>query len=169
MIRVIVFLCLNLLTAKIFAQPLLVEEKLNRAEGVFSKNSVYIRALAWLPEQKADAVILYFSGWPTIARIESDKTFYVGFNKFILPSKLINENIGIVLMDCPTDQWGIKSPNSPTACDDYYRISDQHVSDVGVVIESLKNSNGLENFYIMGHSHGTISAKYLGEKLKDRK
>ena len=147
------------------AEPILIEEKLDRTQGVFIKNPVYIRALAWMPEEKADTVILYFNGWPSISRIENDKTFFNGINRFIRVSMFLKENVGVVLMDCPTDQWGIKSWDVPTACDDSYRSSKQHVQDIERVIKFLKESHAIKNFYLMGHSHGTISAKLLGKAM----
>jgi len=154
-----------LISSFCFAQQLLVEEKLERMQGVITKSPVYIRALGWMPEDKTDTVILYFNGWPSISRIENDKTFFNGLNKFMRVNMLTKENIGVVLMDCPTDQWGNKSWDTPTACDDTYRSSKQHVEDIEKIIKSLKESNGIKNFYLMGHSHGTISAKLLGKGL----
>lgn len=150
-----------------FSQPLLIEEKLDRTQGLFTKSPVYIRALAWFPEEKTETAILYFNGWPSISRIESDKSFFNGLNRFIRVSRLTNENISVVLMDCPTDQWGNKSWDTPTACDDGYRSSSQHVEDIKKIINSLKINYGIRFFYLMGHSHGTISAKLLGKKIID--
>ena len=54
------------------AQPILIEENLDRMQGIFTKSPVYIRALGWMPEEKTDTAILYFNGWPSISRIEND-------------------------------------------------------------------------------------------------
>ena len=147
------------------AQPVLIEEKLERTQGFLAKSPVYIRALGWMPEGKTETAILYFNGWPSISRIESDKNFFNGLNRFIRVSRFTNENISVVLMDCPTDQWGNKSWDTPTACDDSYRSSKQHIEDIETIIKSLKQSHGIKNFYLMGHSHGTISAKLLGKGI----
>lgn len=147
------------------AQPILIEEKLDRTQGFFTKSPVFIRALGWFPEEKTDTAILYFNGWPSISRIESDKSFFNGLNRFIRVSRFTNAKISVVLMDCPTDQWGNKSWDTPTACDDSYRSSKQHVEDVEKIINSLKINHGVKKFYLMGHSHGTISAKLLGKGI----
>ena len=148
------------------AQPILIEEKLDRMQGFLTKSPVYIRALGWMPEEKTDTAILYFNGWPSISRIETDKSFFNGVNRFMRVSMLTKENIGFVLMDCPTDQWGNKSWDTPTACDDSYRSSKQHAEDIQKIINSLKENQGVKNFYLMGHSHGTISAKLLGKNIR---
>ena len=33
------------------AQPILIEENLDRMQGIFTKSPVYIRALGWMPEE----------------------------------------------------------------------------------------------------------------------
>lgn len=163
--KIFLFIFGCLLSFSCLAQPILIEEKLDRMQGFITKTPVYIRALAWMPEENKDTVILYFNGWPTIARIENDKTFFAGFNKFMRVGTLVKQNIGVVLMDCPTDQWGNKSRDTPTACDDSYRSSRQHVEDIERIVKSLKENQGVKNFYIMGHSHGSISAKLLGKGM----
>lgn len=147
------------------AQPVLIEEKLDRTQGILNKTPVFMRSLVWLPEEKTDTVVLFFNGWPAIARIENDKSFFNGITRFVRVSKFLHEGIAIALMDCPTDQWGDKSWDMPNACDDSYRSAKQHLQDVDRIIQSLRQNHGLKNFYVMGHSHGTISAKLVSRGL----
>lgn len=74
------------------------------------------------------------------------------------------EGIALVIMDCPTDPWG--SPGTtPDSCRDGYRSSKEHADDVRAIIAKLRAEHGLENFYVMGHSMGTISSRWLAKNL----
>jgi pimeloyl-ACP methyl ester carboxylesterase len=70
-------------------------------------------------------------------------------------------------MDCPTDQWG-DSPRPPaTKCLNDYRKSTQHADDVRRIMARLKEQHRLSNIYIMGHSIGTVSSRWLAINLRN--
>src|SRR5262249_15721900 len=52
----------------------------------------------------------------------------------------------------------------PTACLDRYRSSKEHADDVRSVIAKLKGE-GYSKIYVMGHSFGTISSRWLAKNL----
>ena len=72
--------------------------------------------------------------------------------------------IALVIVDCPTDQWGLPGPDQ-TSCDDRYRASQEHADDVRSVMAELKEKHGLNRFFIMGHSIGTVSSRWLAKNL----
>ncbi len=160
----LVFSVLCLASFSALAQVLL-EIDTGRTEGVLTKRPVYQRALMWSAIEKTDTAILFFRGWPGISRIEPDSTFHVGFNNLIQLDGFRSHHISVVLMDCPTDQWGQKSLDTPTGCDDSYRSSARHAEDARLIINRLKTEFNLSKIYLVGHSHGTISAKLLGKAL----
>jgi hypothetical protein len=119
-----------------------------------------------LPEKSTDTALLFFRGSPGIARIKSvgDK------NRNLIPFLRSNQKmvtsagIALVVMDCPTDEWGVDS-HLPTACLDSYRSSKTHADDVRAVMAKLKADHGIRRFYIMGHSFGSLSSRWLAKQL----
>jgi hypothetical protein len=73
--------------------------------------------------------------------------------------------IALVVMDCPSDENSVAPGNTPLACNDDYRSSLRHAEDVKKIIVTLKEKYGITKFYIMGHSYGTISSKWLAKNL----
>ncbi len=64
-------------------------------------------------------------------------------------------------MDCPTDQWGSPGDTLPSTCLDDYRSSGTHADDVRGVMARLREEHGIARFYLLRHSQGTISARWL--------
>ena len=151
-------------------EDVLIEIDRGRTEGFFTKSPVFQRAILTKTARPTDTALLFFRGYPGIARIQSvaDK------QRNLLPFMRMNQqlfqdaDIALVIVDCPTDQWGASGPN-PTACLDGYRSSKEHADDVRSVIARLRNEHGLTKIYVFGHSFGTISsrwlAKYLGNEI----
>ena len=159
--------------AHLFCLPLahaqtdvLIDIDRGRTEGIFSKSPVYQRAILSKPAKPTDTALLFFRGDPGIARIQSvaDK------QRNLLPLVRLNqqlladEGIALVVMDCPTDQWGAVGPR-PTGCYDSYRSSKEHADDVRSVIAKLRAEHGYTKFYVLGHSMGTISSRWLARNL----
>ena len=148
------------------AADILVEAALDRTDGLLFKSPVYQRAIISKPEQPTDTALLFFRGYPGISRIETVNDR----NRNLLPFMRANQKqfmenaIALVVMDCPTDQWGMKDGN-PTACLDDYRSSMRHADDVKNILEILKKKHGYSRIYIMGHSAGTISSRWLALHL----
>ena len=143
-----------------FAQAdVLIEVDRNRTEGFFNKVPVYQRAILSKPVQATDTALMIFRGNPGIARIRSvdDKSrnipAFVRMNQAIF----IDENIALVVMDCPTDRWN--------GCSEAYRLSDEHADDVRSVMRVLKDQHGITQFYILGHSMGAASSRGLARSL----
>lgn len=136
-----------------------------RTEGLFSKSPVFQRAILSLPPKSSGTALLWFRGQPGIARIESIKDKNRNLNLLGQQQRLIYAaGIAIVIVDCPTDQWGHPGPVQ-TSCDDVYRESQMHADDVRSVIAELKAKHGLTRFFIMGHSMGSISSRWLAKNL----
>src|SRR2546427_475407 len=55
------------------------------------------------------------------------------------------EGIALVIVDCPTDQWGVSGPRL-TSCLDGYRSSKEHADDVRSVIARLRDEHGFSRF-----------------------
>jgi poly(3-hydroxybutyrate) depolymerase len=144
----------------------LIEIDRGRTEGFFTKVPVFQRAILSKPATPTETAVLFFRGYPGIARIQSvaDK------QRNLLPFMRMNqrifeeEGIALVIMDCPTDQWG--APGSPpTSCLDSYRSSKEHADDVRSVIAKLRDEHGFSKVFVMGHSLGTISSRWLAKNL----
>lgn len=144
----------------------LIEIDRGRTEGFFTRAPVFQRAILTKPAKPTETAVLFFRGNPGIARIQSvaDK------QRNLLPFMRMNqrifqeEGIALVIMDCPTDQWGAPGPH-PTSCHDSYRSSKEHADDVRSVIAKLREEHGFSRIYVMGHSLGTISSRWLAKNL----
>ena len=144
----------------------LIEIDTGRTEGFFTKAPVFQRAILAKPAKPTDTALLFFRGYPGIARVQSvaDK------QRNLLPFMRMNqrvfqeEGLALVIMDCPTDQWGAPGPY-PTACLDSYRSSKEHADDVRSVLARLRDEHGYSKIYMLGHSLGTISSRWLAKNL----
>lgn len=143
----------------------LIDVDRGRTHGFFTKAPVFQRAVLAKPARPTDTAVLFFRGYPGIARIESiaDK------QRNLLPFMKMNqqmfqdEGLALVIVDCPTDEWG--SHGAPTACLDSYRASTRHADDVRAVMARLRDEHGLSKIYVMGHSLGSISSRWLAKNL----
>jgi hypothetical protein len=144
----------------------LIEINRGRTEGFFTKTSVFQRAILTKPAKPTDTAVLFFRGYPGIARIQSLEDKQRNLLPFMRMNQQIfqEEGIALVIMDCPTDQWGMTG-STPTSCLDNYRSSKEHADDVRSVIARLRNEHGLSKIYVMGHSFGTISSRWLAKNL----
>ncbi len=127
-----------------------------------------IRGLLDAAPQPNSKLLLVFPGWPGIPRIETreGRPAWLYLQQHVEEMKPLLHQAGISLMtvDCPTDQWGVRGP-SPTACDDNYRSSEQHASDVRGLLRRTRELTGLRTFYVMGHSYGAVSSHWLAVRL----
>lgn len=137
----------------------LIEVDTGRTEGVFSKSPVLQRAILAKPDKPTDTALLYFRGYPGIAKIQSVADKARNLQPFMRKNQRIfaEEGIALVVMDCPTDQQA--------SCGDAYRSSKEHADDVRRVMAKLKDEHGLSKIFIMGHSMGTISSRWLAKNL----
>jgi hypothetical protein len=149
------------------ADDVLIEIDRGRTQGVFSKSPVLQRAILARPAKPTDTALLYFRGYPGIARIESAADKSRNLQPFMRMNQqiLADEGIALVVMDCPTDQWGSNAGPRLTGCLDRYRSSKEHADDVRSVIARLKSDYGLTRIFVMGHSMGTISSRWLAKNL----
>jgi hypothetical protein len=137
----------------------LIEIDRGRTEGIFTKSPVFQRAILARPAKPTDTALLYFRGYPGVARIQSVADKQGNLQPFMRMNQRIfaEEGIALVVMDCPTDQWG--------SCVDDYRSSKEHADDVRSVIARLKDEHGYARIFVMGHSFGTISSRWLAKHL----
>lgn len=144
----------------------LIEIDRGRTEGIFTKSPVFQRAILAKPAKPTDTALLYFRGYPGIARIQSAADKQANLQPFMRMNQRIfaEEGIALVVMDCPTDEWGAAGPRV-TTCLDGYRSSKEHADDVRSVIAKLRDEHGLSKIYVMGHSFGTISSRWLAKNL----
>lgn len=126
------------------------------------------RAILTSPGAPTDTALLYFRGNPgyMLAKSVEDKRRNLGWiGKDGAVGILMRSGIALAQMDCPTDQWG-ESPRPPaTACLNDYRKSREHADDVRKVLARLKERHGLLKFYVLGHSIGTVSSRWLAINL----
>ncbi len=157
--------CISLAHAQ--TTDILIEIDTGRTQGVFAKSPVFQRAILAKPAKPADTALLYFRGYPGIARIQSVADKDRNLQPFMrMNQKLFaEEGIALVVMDCPTDQWGATGGQRVTGCLDGYRSSKQHADDVRGVIAKLRNEYGFSRIFVMGHSMGTISSRWLAKNL----
>jgi hypothetical protein len=157
------FFCISLAHAQ---TDVLIEVDTGRTEGVLTKSPVFQRAILAKPAKPADTALLYFRGYPGIARIQSVADKQANLQPFMRKNQRIfaQEGIALVVMDCPTDQWS-ETVTRVTSCLDSYRSSKEHADDVRSVIAKLRNEHGFKEVYVMGHSFGTISSRWLAKNL----
>jgi poly(3-hydroxybutyrate) depolymerase len=155
--------CISLAHAQ---TDVLIEIDRGRTEGIFTKSPVFQRAILAKPAQPTDTALLYFRGYPGIARIQSVADKAANLQPFMRMNQRLfaQEGIALVVVDCPTDQWG--SPGARmVGCVDDYRSSKQHADDVRSVIAKLREEHGFKKIFVMGHSFGTISSRWLAKNL----
>lgn len=146
--------------------PALIEVNAGRDTGVFSKSPVIQRAILLKPSISSDTALLFYRGWSGIANIKSENDWQRNLNYLQNNSELFAQSgIALVVMDCPSDENSVASGNTPLACNDDYRSSLKHADDVKKIMAILKEKYGITKFYIMGHSYGTISSKWLAKNL----
>ena len=155
--------CISLAHAQ---TDVLIEIDRGRTEGVFTKSPVFQRAILAKPAKPTDTALLYFRGYPGIARIQSVADKQGNLQPFMRMNQRVfaEEGIALVIMDCPTDQWGVSGPRL-TSCLDSYRSSKEHADDVRSVIARLRDEHGFSKIFVMGHSFGTISSRWLAKNL----
>src|SRR5258706_10741202 len=107
-------LCVSLARAQ---NDVLIDIDRGRTEGVFTKSPVFQRAILAKPAKPTDTALLYFRGYPGIARIQSVADKQRNLQPFMRKNQQIfaEEGIALVIVDCPTDQWGAAGPR-PSAC-----------------------------------------------------
>jgi len=125
------------------------------------------RAILARPAKPTDTALLYFRGYPGIARIQSVADKAPNLQPFMRMNQQLfaDEGIALVVMDCPTDQWGALAGRRVTSCLDDYRSSKEHADDVRSVIARLRSEYGFSKIFVMGHSMGTISSRWLAKNL----
>ncbi len=155
--------CISLAHAQ---TDVLIEIDRGRTEGVFTKSPVFQRAILSKPATPTETAVLFFRGYPGIARIQSVADKQRNLLRFLRMNQrmFLEEGIALVIVDCPTDQWGAPGPD-PNSCFDDYRSSKEHADDVRSVIARLRNEHGISKIYIFGHSFGTISSRWLAKNL----
>src|SRR5467141_996672 len=155
--------CISLAHAQ---TDVLIEIDRGRTEGLFTKSPVFLRAILAKPAKPADTALLYFRGYPGIARIQSVADKQRNLQPFMRMNQRIfeEEGIALVVMDCPTDQWSVLD-GRPTGCLDGYRASKEHADDVRSVIAKLRDEHGYSRIYVMGHSMGSVSSRWLAKNL----
>lgn len=128
---------------------------------------VMMRAILTRPATGTDTAVLFFRGVPGYARIQGvadrDRNL-IPFLRASLPL-FLEAGFALVVMDCPTDQWGAPDDQLPSACMDDYRSSAAHAADVRGVMGRLRAGHGITRFFILGHSQGTISSRWLALNL----
>ena len=152
-----------------------IQIDLGRAYGLISPSAAVLRAVSIQPAAKpSKTALLFFVGWPGILwlpenpmpnrfiEISKRNAFYAITHLGFFPS----QDIAFVLVDCPTDQWGSEQRTpDPQGCSDAYRSSPQHADDVKKLIAHLRRTQGIEQVYVMGHSYGSVSSRWLAIRL----
>lgn len=128
---------------------------------------VYQRAVLMHPGPPADTALLFYRGGHGVAMIKSAEDGRKNLSRHLGPTRRLFSETGIavVVMDCPTDQWGEIFGRDPTKCLDDYRSSTQHADDARAIIAKLKNEHGISKIHITGHSKGALSSRWLAVHL----
>jgi pimeloyl-ACP methyl ester carboxylesterase len=153
----------------------LIQIDLGRPSQFSNRATSVLRAVAIKPAQTTPkTALLFFVGWPGLLwlpeetapdrfqRISQQTRFYALRHVRFFPA----HNLSFVLVDCPTDQWGSEQRTpDPQGCSDTYRASPQHAEDVLQLIRHLRQTQGVEKIYLMGHSYGSVSSRWLAMRL----
>lgn len=165
LLSVCILVCFNQVAAQTMT-PILIEAYVGRESGVFSKSPVIQRAILLKPSTPSDTALLFYRGWSGIANIKTENDWKRNLNYLQNNTDLFAQaGIALVVMDCPSDENRIAPGNTPLACNDDYRSSIKHTDDIKKIMAVLKEKFGITKFYIMGHSYGTISSKWLAKNL----
>jgi len=149
-------------------KPLLIEVETGRESGLISKSPVVQRAILLKSSVPSDTALLFYRGWSGIANIKSENDWKRNLNFLREHTETFAQSgISLVVMDCPSDENRVAAGNTPLGCSDDYRSSKKHADDVRKVIDLLKEKHSLKKFYVMGHSYGAISSKWLAKNLGD--
>jgi len=135
----------------------LIEIDRGRTEGFFTKSPVFQRAILIKPTEPTDTALLFFRGYPGIEKIDGLKGHFIHTPLRYQVNTFLTNAIAMVVMDCPTDQWN--------SCYDSYRSSQEHADDVRSVMTKLSDEHGISKFYLMGHSMGSVSSRWLAKNL----
>ena len=152
-----------------------IQLDLAREYGLVNRLPAVLRAVSiQATEKPSKTALLFFVGWPGMLwlpehpipnrfiDISTRNMFYAIRHLGFFPS----QGISFVLVDCPTDQWGIEQRSlDPYGCSDSYRSSPQHAQDVMKLITHLRQTQGIEKIYLMGHSYGSVSSRWLAIRL----
>lgn len=149
-------------------KPLLIEVETGRESGLISKAPVVQRAILLQSSVPSDTALLFYRGWSGIANIKSENDWKRNLNFLRDHTEIFAQaGISLVVMDCPSDENRVAAGNTPLGCSDDYRSSKKHADDVRKVIDLLKDKHSLKKFYVLGHSYGAISSKWLAKNLGD--
>lgn len=135
----------------------LIEVDLGRTAGFFKKSPVIQRSILIKPKEPTSTALLFFRGYPGVEKIDGLKGHGIRAPLSFQVNAFLSNGIAMVVMDCPTDQWN--------GCSDKYRSSQQHADDVRSVMAKLRDEHGITRFYIMGHSMGSVSSRWLAKSL----
>jgi len=165
LLSVCILACFNQVAAQTMT-PILIEADVGRESGIFSKSPVVQRAILLKPSIPADTALMFYRGWSGIANIKTENDWKRNLNYLQNNTDLFAQaGIALVVMDCSSDENRIAPGNTPLACNDDYRSSVKHADDVKKIMAVLKEKYGITKFFIMGHSYGTISSKWLAKNL----
>jgi len=127
--------------------------------------AVVQRALLAKPSPAAKTALLWFRGKPGIIKIDRSTIRHPHLGPLRQHQRLLFQaGIALVVVDCPTDQLEPTHAWSD-GCDDEYRESTRHADDVRSLIAVLRIHHGLDRFFIMGHSKGSLSSRWLAVHL----
>lgn len=162
-------ICISACLSQAIAQtmmPILLEVDAGRESGVFTKTPVVQRAILLKPSVPSDTALLFYRGWSGIANIKTENDWQRNLNYLKNNTELFSRaGIAIVVMDCPSDENTVAPGNKPLGCNDDYRSSVKHADDVRKIMTLLREKYGIKSIYVMGHSYGSISSKWLGKHL----
>jgi hypothetical protein len=158
-------ICFNHVAAQTMT-PILIEADAGRDAGVFAKSPVIQRAILLKPSIPSDTALFFYRGWSGIANIKAENDWKRNLNYLQNNTELFAQaGISLVVMDCPSDENSVAPGNTPLGCNDDYRSSLRHADDLRKIMAVLKDKYGITKFYVMGHSYGTISSKWLAKNL----
>lgn len=108
------------------------------------------------------ALILFPGGWgDRHLRVQEDGTVNLGKNFLVRTAPMLAaKGYRVVIVDVPSDKI--------SGMDDDFRKSDGHAQDIGGLIKEIA-SRGVDTFYLLGTSRGTLSVSSLAVKLKDER
>lgn len=159
--------CFGCVTAQ-SVTPVLIEVDVGRQAGTFSKSPALQRAIVLQTSAPSDTALLFYRGWPGIANIKSENDWKRNLNFLRNNTQHFSEaGISLVVMDCPTDENAMGAGNNPSGCSDDYRSSMKHADDVRKIMSALREKHGINNFYVLGHSYGATSSKWLAKNLEN--
>ena len=170
-----ILLFIILLTAGLFTMPagVCAEKFSSELVSLDTRSGVTQKFVCLTPENPLATIIVFSGGFGHLDLKGSGNNPKIGEGKSFLVKvreDFAKQGFVVAVIDAPSDhlQKGTSGHKKAPGMGLDWRISDEHMQDVGAVIEYLKRAHPDLPIFLAGQSLGTLSAVTAGVKYNDR-